>query len=185
MRQYSFEVPEPTLDERFSELRRSVDGEIARARREAIAELACAVARMRSASNESEWSAAVLESGRPFAEDSSALSLLAAVAALTAPSVARTPAGAPPSANPRALRFAKVKIAEMRLYQAIAVEKGRAAGDLYGSLKPHIDAAREAFREKFLTGGNGTVDYLHYELVRALANDDTTLLGPGYPGPLA
>ena len=133
---------------------------------------------MRSASNESEWNNAVLEAGRAFAGDAAALELLASLAALTAPSAA------PRAADAGAQRFAKVKIAEIQLYQAPAVKDGRASRDLYAALKPHIDAAREAFREKFLTPANGTADYLHAELVRVLANDDATLLGPAYPGPL-
>jgi hypothetical protein len=172
-------VAESTLDERFLELRRSVDSEIARARREVIDELARAVARMRSASNEAEWNTAVLESGRIFSAEPAALELLASLAALTVPALTGL------AADGSARRFAKVKVAEIQLYQAPAVKNGRAARDLYGSLQPHIDAARQAFQERFLTNGNHTVDYLHAEIVRTLANDDATLLGPGYPGPLA
>jgi len=84
-----------------------------------------------------------------------------------------------------ALRFARVKVAEIQLYQASKVKSGRAAGDLYGVLGPHIDAARTAFRERFLVPLNGVPDYLHQELVKTLANEDAVLLGPSYPGPLA
>lgn len=172
-------MSDPTLDERFLDLRQSVDLEIARARREVIAEVATAVSRMRSASNESEWSAAVADSESRFAGDPEALKLISAVAALTAP-VSNEGAQ-----EVSARRFAKVKIAEIQLYQASAVKAGRASRDLYGALKPHIDAARQAFEERFLSNGTRTADYLHSEFVRALANDDATLLGPGYPGPLA
>jgi hypothetical protein len=65
------------------------------------------------------------------------------------------------------------------------MKTGRAVGDLYAALKTQMDAARDAYREKFLTPVNGTADYLHVEFVRTLANDDAALLGPGYPGPLA
>jgi len=171
-------VPEATLDERFADLRRLVDQEIAQARREVIDRLARAVARMRSASNESEWSAAVLEAGRGFSNEPDALELLASLAALTAPAAAAV------TSDAAAQRFAKVKIAEIQLYQAAAVKAGRAARDLYGSLQPHIDAARKAFGERFPGNGGRTADYLHQELVRTLANDDATLLGPNYPGPL-
>lgn len=170
---------EPTLDERFRELRQSVDLEIARARREMIAGLAQAVSQMRSAANESEWSAAVAESEKQFEGDQEALQLIATLAALIGPASNDTPQ------EVRARRFAKVKIAEIQLYQAPAVKTGRAARDLYGALKPQIDAARQAFAERFLSNGTRTADYLHSEFVRALANDDATLLGPGYPGPLA
>jgi len=176
-------VPEPTLDERFTELRRSVDVEIATARRELMDELARALARMRSASNESEWNTAVIESGRVFSGDARALEFLATLAALTAPASPRNAGGS--GMNLSAQRFARVKIAEIQLYQAPAVKAGRASRDLYGLLKPHIDTAREAFKEKFITPGHEIADYLHAELVRALANDDATLLGPGYPGPMA
>ena len=169
-------MSEPTLDERFTELRRAVDGEVARARRELIQELAGALARMRSASNESEWNIAVMESTGPFSEDAAALEFLSTLAALTAPPR--------PSVNATAQRFARVKVAEIQLYHASSVKAGRVAKDLYGWLKPHIDAAREAFRERFLTRGNNA-DYIHAELLRTLANDDATLLGPGYPGPMA
>lgn len=172
-----------TLDEQFAALRRSVGQQIATARREVFESLSGAVSKMRAASNEAEWHNAVLESGRPFAEEPAALELLAALAALTAPSSVESSAAR--ATDLSAQRFAKVKIAEMQLYQAPAVKAGRASRDLYGSLRPHIDAARQAFQQRFLTAGNGIADYLHAELVRTLANDDATLLGPGYPGPLA
>jgi len=171
-------VQETTLDERFSELRRLVDDEIARARKAVIAELGRALARMRAASDEAEWNNVVLEAGRAFSAEPAALEFIASLAALTAP------AAPPRAADAGARRFAKVKVAEIQLYQTAAVAAGRAARDIYGSLQKEIDAARAAFREKFLTPTNGTVDYLHAELVRVLANDDSTLLGPGYPGPL-
>src|SRR5579864_698441 len=50
----------------------------------------------------------------------------------------------------QAQRFARVQVAEMRLYQAEAVEAGRARGDLYSALQQSIDAARETFRLTFL-----------------------------------
>jgi hypothetical protein len=84
-----------------------------------------------------------------------------------------------------ALRFARVKIAEIQLYHASAVKTGRAARDLYGSLKPQIDDARAEFRKLFLENASETTDYLHAEMLHALAHDDATLLGPNYPGALA
>ena len=173
-------MPEPTLDERFLEFRRSVDREIAAARHQAIAEIARVFARMRSAGSEAEWSAAVSDAEAKFAADPEALSMLAALASLTTPADAGLRAK-----EASAQRFAKVKIAEIQLYQAPAVKSGRSSRDLYGALRPHIDAAREAFRERYLSNGSPVADYLHSEFLRALANDDPTLLGPDYPGPLA
>jgi len=84
----------------------------------------------------------------------------------------------------RAQRFARVQVAEMRLYQSEKVKNGRTAHDLYTSLKEEILPAREAFRSKFLNASDSMVDYLHLELVRTLANDDVELLGHDYPGPM-
>jgi hypothetical protein len=84
----------------------------------------------------------------------------------------------------QAQRFARVKVAEIRLYQADAVRSGRTAADLYGVLQKQIDALREQFQKEFLANQPTMVDYLHLELSRTLAHDDERLLGPKYPGPL-
>lgn len=84
-----------------------------------------------------------------------------------------------------ARRFARVHVAEMRLYRPDAVESGRARWRLYSALKPDIDAAREEFRQKFMLATPTMVDYLHLELVRTLAHDNPVLLGRDYPGALA
>lgn len=84
----------------------------------------------------------------------------------------------------RAQRFARVQVAEIRLYKSENVKKGRAARSLYASLKPEIDFARETYRNDYLAASDTMVDYLHLELVRTLANDDVELLGSDYPGAL-
>jgi hypothetical protein len=110
----------------------------------------------------------------------------------------RQPAPAPASVEPdwsvlsrtdqevhaKARRFARVQVAEMRLFKAPAVKEGRLRQDLYSTLRQEIDAAREAFRGTFAGASASMVDYLHLELVRTLANDDARFLGPAYPGPL-
>jgi hypothetical protein len=84
----------------------------------------------------------------------------------------------------KARRFARVQVAEMRLFKAPAVKEGRLRQDLYSTLRQEIDAAREAFRGTFAGASASMVDYLHLELVRTLANDDARSLGPAYPGSL-
>ncbi len=127
--------------------------------------------------------------------EAGSLELLTMLAASTLEARATAPQPAPPldaselppeerGTHLRALRFARVQVAEMRLYKANAVREGRAQKDLYTTLKEDIDSAREAFRLNFVAGRDSMADYLHLELVRTLANDDPLLLGPGYPGPL-
>ena len=84
-----------------------------------------------------------------------------------------------------AQRFARVRAAEMRLFQADAVRAGRVGRGLYDALREPIDAARKTFRLSFFTPCSSMVDYLHLELVHTLANDDPELLGNNYPGPMA
>lgn len=84
----------------------------------------------------------------------------------------------------RAQRFARVQVAQMRLFQADAVQAGRAGRNLYDALRKSIDAARETYHPSFFAPCSSMVDYLHLELVQTLANDDPDLLGENYPGPL-
>ena len=84
----------------------------------------------------------------------------------------------------RAQRFARVQVAEIRLFQSEAVQEGRSQRDLYGKLRKAIDAARLTFHESFFASCPSMVDYLHLELVQTLAHNETELLGNDYPGPM-
>ncbi|HLK67552.1 MAG TPA: hypothetical protein VKU19_29145 [Bryobacteraceae bacterium] len=84
----------------------------------------------------------------------------------------------------RAQRFARVQVAEMRLYNADAVQAGRSRRDIYDALRKPIDASRQKFRETYFSACASMVDYLHLEIVRILANDDPEILGKYYPGSL-
>jgi len=137
-----------------------------------------ALDKLRAANGSPAWHEAVVESSIAFSRGVAAL--LETLQTANASALER-----PNEALPRARRFARVKIAEMQLYAADRVAAGRAARHLYRALQAEIDEARAGFTEEFLTPARGIPDYLHEELVRALAQDDETLLGPDYPGPLA
>lgn len=159
------------LDEHFAGFRAAIDAEIERARDEAIAEFLSAADRIRSSASEAER-ATILEK---FGAIPGAVEFLRNLSPKASPQEEK---------HLRAQRFARVRVAEIQLYHAAAMRSGRASKNVYGSLKTHMDAARQAYRENFLTPTNGTADYLHAEFVRTLANDDAALLGPEYPGPL-
>ncbi len=84
----------------------------------------------------------------------------------------------------RAQRWARVRVAEMRLRQSAVVQAARTKGNLYEGLREPVDAAREEFHRLFFAPSSSMVDYLHLELLRTLAHDDADLLGKDYPGPL-
>jgi hypothetical protein len=83
----------------------------------------------------------------------------------------------------RAQRFARVKTAEMQLFQPDACRAGREQNNIYLFLKKEIDAARESYRDQFLSRP-GMEDYLHLELVNTVAGGDENKLGVDYPGHL-
>ena len=84
----------------------------------------------------------------------------------------------------QAQRVARVRVAEMRLYDSDAVESGLASANLYSTLRTRIDAARREFLQLFLSKSTTMVDYIHLEILRSLAKDDVALLGTVYPGPM-
>jgi hypothetical protein len=165
-----------TLEERFAEFHSLIDAEIARARREGIADVLRVASRIRRASSEPERLVAFEDARKTFDGNAAVLDFLKTLGASAQVSHEEN--------NLRAQRFARVRVAEIQLYHAAAMKNGRAAGNVYAALKTQMDAARDAYRAAFLTPANGTADYLHAEFVRTLANDDAALLGPAYPGPL-
>ncbi len=84
----------------------------------------------------------------------------------------------------QAQRMARVRVAEIRLAEEEAVQRGLANSNLYSVLETRIDAARREFLQSFLSKSSTMVDYLHLEILRTLARDDISLLGPAYPGPM-
>ncbi|MCC6264842.1 MAG: hypothetical protein IT169_14785 [Bryobacterales bacterium] len=84
----------------------------------------------------------------------------------------------------RAQRFARVQVAELRLYQSERVRQSRRDNNIYGVFRSEIDQAREEFRTQFVETCPSMLDYYHMELVRILANENEKVLGPEYPGPL-
>ena len=88
------------------------------------------------------------------------------------------------AAHLKAQRTARVRVAQMRISESDALRKGAQAGDIYRALRSSIDAAREEFQQSYIAQSPTMVDYLHLELVRSLARDDSSLLGRDYPGPI-
>ncbi len=82
----------------------------------------------------------------------------------------------------RARRFASVRVAELRLYQAAKVREGRESQKLYDLFREAIDSERVLFRAQFMEKSPSMVDYLHEELVRTLAQGEPDRMGENYPG---
>lgn len=84
----------------------------------------------------------------------------------------------------RAQRTAKVRVAQIRISESEALRRGVQACDIYGALRPSIEAARAEFQQAYMSQTPTMVDYLHLEITRSLAHEDSRLLGQDYPGPI-
>ncbi len=80
-------------------------------------------------------------------------------------------------------RFARLLVAEIKLYNEAEVEEGRKNGDLYTRLKTDIDRSREMYEKRVHSSVKASSDYFHAQLIQVLAQDDEKLMGEGYPGP--
>jgi len=116
----------------------------------------------------------------------------AAVASAAAPSTMTAAAAAPaPDAfaqmsvadadvHRKAQRFARLLMDEVKLYNQAKVAEGRKHKDLYDRLKEDIDKSRNTYTKRYGSTAAASVDYFSQELIRSLAEDDVTLLGPNF-----
>jgi hypothetical protein len=80
----------------------------------------------------------------------------------------------------KAQRFARLLMDEIKLYNQAKVAEGRKHKDLYDRLKEDIDKSRSTFQKRYGNTVAASADYLSSELIRSLAEDDVTLLGPNF-----
>lgn len=80
----------------------------------------------------------------------------------------------------KAQRFARLLIDEVKLYNQAKVAEGRKNKDLYDRLKEDIDKSRGTYMKRYGNTVAAGADYLNAEVVRSLAEDDASLLGPNF-----
>jgi len=80
----------------------------------------------------------------------------------------------------KAQRFARLLMDEVKLYNQAKVAEGRKHKDLYDRLKEDIDKSRNTYNKRYGNTSAATADYFNQELIRSLAEDDVTLLGPNF-----
>jgi hypothetical protein len=79
-----------------------------------------------------------------------------------------------------AQKFAKLLIAELKLYNQPKLASAYRTGDIYQQLKPEIDRARKMYDKRVPLDATFGRDYFYEELVNGLAEGDATKLGAGY-----
>lgn len=80
----------------------------------------------------------------------------------------------------KAQRFARLLMDEIKLYNQAKVAEGRKHKDLYDRLKEDIDKSRATYQKRYGNTVAAGGDYLSSELIRSLAEDDVSLLGPNF-----
>ena len=80
----------------------------------------------------------------------------------------------------KAQRFARLLVDEIKLYNQAKVADGRKHKDLYDRLKEDIDKSRATYHKRYGNTAAGSVDYFSQELVRSLAEDDSSIMGANF-----
>jgi hypothetical protein len=80
----------------------------------------------------------------------------------------------------KAQRFARLLMDEIKLYNQAKVAEGRKHKDLYDRLKEDIDKSRSTYQKRYGNTVAASADYLSSELIRSLAEDDVSILGPNF-----
>jgi hypothetical protein len=102
----------------------------------------------------------------------------AAPAAATDPLAGLSPEDA--DVHRKAQRFARLLVDEIKLYNQAKVAEGRRNKDLYDRLKEDIDKSKGTFQKRYGSTVAASGDYFQNELLRSLAEDDLSIMGPNF-----
>jgi hypothetical protein len=80
----------------------------------------------------------------------------------------------------KALRFARLLIDEIKLYNQAKVAEGRKHKDLYDRLKETIEKSRATYQKRYGKTVAASGNYLQNEIIRSLAEDDPSIMGPNF-----
>jgi hypothetical protein len=79
-----------------------------------------------------------------------------------------------------AQRYARLLVAEIKLYNEAKLESAFRSGTIYQQLQSDIDRARQDYDRRVAADSTGGRDYFHEELINILADGDAAKMGPGY-----
>lgn len=81
----------------------------------------------------------------------------------------------------KAQRFARLLVDEVKLYNQAKVAEGRKHKDLYDRLKEAIEKSRSTYQKRYGNTVAASGNYFQHEVVRSLAEDDASIMGPNFP----
>jgi hypothetical protein len=80
----------------------------------------------------------------------------------------------------KAQRFARLLVDEIKLYNQAKVNEGRRHKDLYDRLKEDIEKSRATYQKRYGSTVAAGGDYFQKEVVRSLAEEDTSIMGANF-----
>jgi hypothetical protein len=80
----------------------------------------------------------------------------------------------------KAQRFARLLVDEIKLYNQVKVAEGRKNKDLYDRLQEDIEKSRATYQKRYGSTVAGSADHFSHELVRSLAEDDSSIMGANF-----
>jgi hypothetical protein len=80
----------------------------------------------------------------------------------------------------KAQRFARLLVDEIKLYNQAKVVEGRKHKDLYDRLKEDIEKSRGTYKKRYGNTAAASTDYFSQELIRSLAEDDSSIMGANF-----
>lgn len=80
----------------------------------------------------------------------------------------------------KAQRFARLLVDEIKLYNQAKVSEGRKSRDIYDRLKDEIEKSRATWMKRYGNTSAASADYFSGEVVRSLAEDDSSLMGANF-----
>lgn len=90
--------------------------------------------------------------------------------------VAELPEASPESGQGEAVRFARLLVSEIALYNERAIEEGRRTKDLYQRLKDDIERSRKMYEQRFSPTQQGGTNHFRDELIRTIAGGDRSAI---------
>lgn len=114
------------------------------------------------------------------AQAAAPVAMAAAAAAAPAPDAFAQMSVEDADVHRKAQRFARLLMDEVKLYNQAKVAEGRKHKDLYDRLKEDIDKSRNTYKKRYGNTAAAGADYFSQEVIRSLAEDDVTLLGPNF-----
>jgi hypothetical protein len=82
----------------------------------------------------------------------------------------------------KAMRFAKLLVDEIKLYNQSKVAEGRQNREIYKVLREDIEKSRATYNKRYGNTPVASANYFSDEVIRILADNDRALLGAEFPG---